>query len=475
MDLEQAKVKFAHPGNEAAIIACVLKDPTNYYEVEAKLTDSDFLTSTHKAIWTVIKSLIRGGVVSVDASSILNQAKVLELDKYIGGYDYITALFEKSIDPNNIGFYIQRVLDASVKFKVIQATKDIEELTESNKTLTGETLTADSIVEYSQQKFLQISIESEKSADALNVSEGVRELLQEVSERPVRGLDTGFSRLDSAINGLEVGTLTVLGARPKVGKSAFLLNVARNIAYNTRAPVLYVDTEMSTREQQFRLLSLLSAVTEREIKDGSFTSDPTKKAAIEQAIEIIESGLILHKYYPDFTPEGIASLTRKYVHQFGVSCLIFDYIKLPDADLQLIGNVKEHQALGYLVVALKNLAGQLQIPTVAAAQIGRVGANKGRVTAADFADSDRILRYANTLLGLAVKTPDEINKLEEQYGREKALDMGMHRLQILETRAGGTDFSGIDIYFRKKIITMCEANVQLRDLMPQGEEDKDGD
>ena len=99
MDLEQAKVKFAHSGNEAAVIACVLKDPANYFEVDSKLCDNDFLTSHHKAIWIIIKTLAREGVVSIDTASILNQASAMKLEDHIGGYDYVTALFDKSIDP----------------------------------------------------------------------------------------------------------------------------------------------------------------------------------------------------------------------------------------------------------------------------------------------------------------------------------------------------------------------------------------
>ena len=154
-------------------------------------------------------------------------------------------------------------------------------------------------------------------------------------------------------------------------------------------------------------------------------------------------------------------MTRKYHHQNRAACLIFDYIKLPDADLQLVSNVKEYQALGYLTVALKNLAGQLQIPVVTAVQLNREGANKGHVSSANFADSDRILRYANTLLGLAAKPKKEQEEEEEKYGRERALAAGTHRLQILDTRSGGTNFEGIDVYFRKQILTMREADEQL--------------
>jgi len=182
--------------------------------------------------------------------------------------------------------------------------------------------------------------------------------------------------------------------------------------------------------------------------------------------------MILHKYYPDFTAEAISSVTRKYHHQHGIGCLLFDYIKLPDSDLQHIGNVKEHQALGYLCVALKNLAGQLDIPVFTAAQIGRLGANKGHITASEFADSDRILRYANTLLGLSAKTKKEQETLAEEFSSEQSIKMGSHRLQILDTRAGGTNFAGLDIHFRKKTLTMKEADVQAADLRPMEPEEE---
>lgn len=477
MDIEQVRTKFAHAGNEAAIIACVLKDPTNYFEVEAKLGDQDFLSPHNRALWTTIKSLIREEITTIDATSLLNQANVLKLEDKIGGYDYINALFEKSVDPNNIDFYIKKVLDASTKFKIVKATGEIGDLTEKNRVLTGDNLDAETIVGFAQEQFLQISVESRKGTDAVDLADGLVDLVEEAKTAPtdVRGLPTGFPILDKAINGLEPGTLTVLGARPKAGKSATLMNITANLAYKMMAPALYIDTEMGTKEQQFRLLSILSGVPEKEIKNGTYANNPEWDRAVDEAIQIAQSGLILHKYYPDFTAEGISALVRKYQHQYGIGCLIFDYIKLPDSDLQLIGNVKEHQALGYLCVALKNLAGQLEIPVLTAAQIGREGANKGHITATDFADSDRILRYANTLLGLAPKSRDEMRKLEEEYGRETALAMGTHRLQILDTRAGGTNFSGIDMYFRKQILTMSEARVQLRDVMSNGEEEENVD
>jgi replicative DNA helicase len=411
----------------------------------------------------------------LDAATLLNQAITLKLEDTVGGYDYINALFEKSIDPANIGFYLTRMLDASTKLRVLLAAEDIIDLAEKNRTLTGEGLDANTLVAGAQEKFLKIALENLRGDDPENLADGLDELLAEAVANPsrVRGLSTGLVSLDEAVNGLEPGTLTVVGARPKVGKSTLLLNWAAHIAYDCQTPILLIDTEMRKPEQQFRLVSILSRVPEKEIKNGTYDEDSQKVDRVRQARDIINSGLILHKYYPDFTAEGVAAMTRKFHHQGAIGCLFFDYIKLPDSDLQLMGRVKEHQALGYLCVALKNLAGQLNIPVVTAAQIGRVG-SQGRVTSSDFADSDRILRYANTLLGLSVKTGKELAKLEEEYGRERRRDAGSHRLQILDTRAGGTNPGGIDIHFRKEILFMEEAREQLSSFRAESEEDEHG-
>jgi len=474
MQTEQTKSEFAHAGNEAAVLACIFRDATNYFEVEAKLSDQDFLTPHHKILWTIIKTLMRAEVTVLDIASVMNQANVLKVEDHVGGYEYVSSLFEKSVNPANILFYIERVADASTKYQIIQAVDEISSLTERNKTLTGETLTAADLVDFSQDKFLEIAVNSERGTEAENLADGLEEMLAEVIQNPttVAGLATGFERLDEAINGLEPGTLTVLGARPKVGKSTFLLNSAINIACRTGVPVLYIDTEMSIREQRMRLVSILSQVPERDIKNGTFYNNEQQREAVEEAKRWAAQGMILHKYYPDFTAEAISSVTRKYHHQHGIGCLLFDYIKLPDSDLQHIGNVKEHQALGYLCVALKNLAGQLNIPVFTAAQIGRLGANKGHITASEFADSDRILRYANTLLGLSAKTKKELHELSEEFGHDQVIRMGSHRLQILDTRAGGTNFTGLDINFRKKVLTMKEADVQVTDLRPSEPEEE---
>lgn len=470
MDWERLKIEFSHAGNENAIIACVLKDPSLFYEVEARISERDFLTTHNRAVWTIIRSLVRQDV-KLDTTTIWTQAEALGLDTKVHGYEYVSALFEKEVDVSNLDFYLSRVADASNKLRVLRILSDLQEMVDKNKQLAPDTLPAASIVEAAQSRFMDLALETQNVADAANIGDTIDAFVEELQPDSPKshGLSTSFSRLDFAINGLEPGTLTVVGARPKVGKSAILLNWTAHIAYQLGVPVLYLDTEMSTREQTLRLLSHLSGVPEKIIKRGEFRNDQQAVLRVEEAKEIVKKGFVAHKYFPDFSAESIGAIARKYYHQEGVRCVIFDYIKLSDDDLDRLRNVKEHQSLGYLCSSLKKVAGELDIPVLTAAQIGREGANKGRITASHFADSDRILRYANTLLGLSTKTREEMTEAEEKFGRQVAMRMGTHRLQILATRAGGENFGGIDVHFRKEILTMCEALEQEADhLKGQG-------
>ena len=467
IDIERAKLEFQHAGNENAILACIMKDITRFYEVEPRLSESDFLTVPTRAIWNIIRYLIRQDV-KLDTTAILAQAESMDLlSKIPQAYDYISALFDKEVDTNNLSFYVDRVSDAGTKVKVLRVLNELEGMVEKNKNFSSDTLPATAIVDLAQSRFLEVSLEAQKASDAIDLGENIDLFIQELTseEAGTMGLTTGFHRLDARLNGLEPGTLTVVGARPKVGKSALLLNWAAHIAYDLQMPVLYLDTEMSAREQKLRLLSILSGVPERSIKRGEFKNDSYATLRVQEAATIIKSGMIAHKYFPDFSAESIASITRKFYHQQGIGCLIFDYIKLSSDDLSRLGNVREHQSLGYLSSALKQVAGELNIPVVTAAQIGRVGANKGRITPADFADSDRVLRYANTLLGLSFKPKEELEKAEELFGRDIAWKMGSHRLQVLAARGGGEDFSGIDIHFRREILTVREADEQESERM----------
>jgi hypothetical protein len=241
---------------------------------------------------------------------------------------------------------------------------------------------------------------------------------------------------------MENGTLTVIAAHKKVGKSTCCMNIALNSAINEGIPILYIDTEMSTAKNKSRILSYITGIPEKRLKRGDVSDK--ERILVRDVMDKFEGNInYYHKYVPGFTPESVTSLIRSYHIKYGVKLVIFDYIKA--ASSSDFKNLKEYQLLGNMTIALKDLAGILDIPILTAVQRSRSG---------DIADSDRIARYADTIIFLDVRTKEEVDELGFSYG--------LYKFVVKHARSGGTtNDKGIGLQFRRPILTLYEAKKQF--------------
>ncbi|MNS56448.1 Replicative DNA helicase [compost metagenome] len=289
------------------------------------------------------------------------------------------------------------------------------------------------------------------------------------SPREMLGVPTGFDEYDRQTGGAVPGRLKCIAATAKTGKSALALNMAKNISINSNVPVLYIDTEMPTGEQVDRLTSIVATelseiiVPERAVSSGLYARNPKMKDAVDTAKEMIKTAPFYHVYMPDFTPEKIRNLARKFQRQHGIEwngykekqfVLIFDYIKMPDEAMK--GNVNEYLVLGQITSMLKNLvAGMLNIPVITFAQLNPRNANNIEdVNSSHMSGSNRIVMYVNELAFLRKKTDKEL----EQDGPEN----GNLVLELGETRNGGSYKGWIHYDIRRGVTSMTELrNVAL--------------
>jgi replicative DNA helicase len=451
--MDSDKGKFGDNGSERAVIAAILAEPDLLIDVQAKLEEHDFLSDHHRALYSVLVHLSKEGVESFDLMVICDVAEKKKMLKAIGEIEYIQSLKSMPIDSNNIGVYIGKVLDASLKYKLFMQAEYIKKdliqsvIDEQN---------CEEIIAKAEGRIINVSMSSKRVEDAVNVSEGLREAVKLRAENPVdiSGLTTGIDLLDKALNGLKPGTLTVLAARAKEGKSTLLMNMAAHMAFEQGLPILYVDTEMRTIEVQNRLLSHVAAVPARSIENGKYILNEQHTRRVNSAFDTLEDGLMLHRYYPGYSIDGLISLVRKYHARDKVGAVFFDYIKMPESNSR---DVKETQILGQVTTTLKDLAGSLNIPVITAAQMKRSSNSdksgpKTMYSDQDVGDSDKIGRYCDTLLALARKSQKEIE--------EDGMDCGTHRIQVLLARGGGTLYRGIDVNCHFPTLTMTQARNQ---------------
>jgi len=256
------------------------------------------------------------------------------------------------------------------------------------------------------------------------------------------GISTGFPILNNQIDGLVPGTLHVIAARLKEGKSTFLTNLSLNVAFKSEpTTVLYIDTEMSFFQWRNRAIAALSGVKERDVIHGGYSDEDYNKI-MDKCVKIMDSKRLFHEYIPGYSVDKIIALYKKYSIKHNLGLIVFDYLKEPDAS-SLERQRKEYQVLGDVTTALKNLAGELNIPAITAVQLNRD---------MDIADSDRIARYGDIIMHWMGREKSEIE--------ETGWEAGSHKLIIKDTRRGGkTNEAGIGYHFFKQTLHIKEVAI----------------
>lgn len=434
---EEIRDLFCKPGDERALISYSLKRIDHFYSICSKMNEDDFLYPDHKMIFILMKTLLSKDIKKFDVSMVIDEAKSNGVLQNIGNYDYLESISRMSLDKSNINVYIDNVLEASTKYKLyVDLNYGLENIVENSTT----SVSSEDLIGAVESRIMDLSTKAKSIREPRDFGDGLDEYIEERKENPVEmcGLSTGFTILNTQIDGLVPGTLNIVSARKKMGKSTFLSNIAAHAAYKERISVLYVDTEMTFEEWRNRIIAMISGVDERVIKHGGYIDEDYNR--IKQSLEIVKKGRLFHQYMPGYSIGKLTALYKKYKIKEHIGLGVFDYIKEPAEGVNADRRRAEWQILGDVTTKLKDLAGELEIPFLAAVQINREGGVAG---------SDRISWFGDVVMQWMYKTKDEIDM--------KGFEGGQYKLVVRDTRrGGGTPEEGIGFRFRKKSLEIKE-------------------
>jgi replicative DNA helicase len=437
-----------NPGAERYIITCCMKNQEVILDVLNHLKPSDFYVDLHKYTYQVILSLVEQDMVP-EPVTIFNKLSDAGIAKpeHLKQLELMKAA---SYDLKNLDEYIGIVKSASVKRQLKNQVIAV-----LNSVLLDEKVTGSDAIEACEESILEIAVDNSDTSAVYQMGSETAAILSERMENPVEvmGIPTGYGKLDQQLGGLQPGRLYVFSARPKVGKSILLLNIVKHVAIDLGIPVLMIDTEMDHRLVEDRLISLISGVEERKIENGLFAASDKDFKAVMKAGQVVQEALIYHHYMSNFTMEGLISVAKKYKLQKNVGLVVFDYIKTPD-DTDF-ASIKEYQSLGQLTSGLKNkIAGALEIPVITACQLGRSAIGESRGSDEHVADSDRISRYADSIIFFRQLTDKE----RETYGEGPAFG---NRIMHVQLNRGGPAQEGLYcVYFDAPVMSMREVGVR---------------
>jgi len=455
-DLE-GTYRFCDYSNERSIISKAIQSEDHFYTLLSKVSQDDFLSEDSKVIFFLMKTLHEAGVRSFDTPLLLSAAKDLGKGA-IFTKDYVEALKNVEVSSLNFDLYLDKLVDDSTKYKLYNDLLNNTNMVFENASSFSSTPSSD-LLSKVQSDILSLSASSLSIEEPTHVADGLDDYLKSIQDNKVElmGLSTGYPVLDKAIDGLVAGTLTIVAARKKMGKSTLLTNIASYVSVHQGDPILYIDTEMTFKEWRDRVIAIISGVDERVIKHGGFKKDKTIYERIINAATLLKKSKLFHFYMPGYTVEKISALFKKYHLKENIVLGVFDYIKEPDSASTEKGR-KEHQILGDVTSKLKDLAGILNIPFLAAVQLNRSG---------DVADSDRIARYGDVIAFWGLR--DKKKAEEEAWDLE---DCGFYGLSIKDSRRGGrTGEAGIGFHFfhSKLIIKEVDITKQIENSRNENE------
>jgi replicative DNA helicase len=385
--------------------------------------------------------------LSIDIISIINLIQHSkhkgELDKF-GGEDYIYTL-EQAPVTDNIPMFCRQIINEYIKRQTYDTCEEILNSILENK--------INNPLEVMNTKTMELTLENTKKNKTYKMGDKLQERLDKRQDAgKLAGLSTGWKKFDNITGGASGGDLVVVCAESKVGKSVALMNWAENIAVQQQLPILWIDTEQSDEEEEYRLLAITSQVPEEELKRGLYKVDTfygtavDKQQRIDRALALIKSAKFFHVYMPDFTTEKVIAKTREYYLKEGIVAVFFDYIHLTDTLLSTYRGMRDDIILTTFTNTLKTIGGELGIPVFTAVQENRSGYNNTEKDAKNIGGSIGILQKATQLLFLRNMTDEEL-----------ALTPNANQKFIVKYLRHGECPQEINIMYSRPFITMREA------------------
>lgn len=443
------------PGSERNLISICLKNNDKLIDVEnAGLYPEHLSVDGHKKILIVMQYLFEKKV-KVEPMSIMEALPGKSKDdvEALGGLEYLLTLQQSFVEPNSLPIFIEKIKQSYTRAFLVNLAKETEDFVLSSN---ADTLNPTELLGFVENKLQDANVDTKEEVEVYKMGTDTEQVLDERSKTPatVPGLEVGWKKYDQITNGAQPGDLIIVCAPSKTGKSVTLTNWAKNLSIKDRLPILYIDTEMNSREQEDRLLAMLTGIPHSEIVSGMYVMDSAYGTAedkcrlLAEAREKLNLGNYYHIYMPQFTIEKVTALTRKFQRQFGIVALFFDYIKIPSNQADFRSS-QEYQKLGFFTSGLKDLAGLLKIPVFSACQTNRgSGGENDDPNESDIGGSYRILQLASKLMFLYNKSLEKIAK--------EGKDKGNQQLFIKWQRNGESDCEPINIMFHKPIILQEE-------------------
>lgn len=423
--MDEVSIKRIMPHSleaEQSVIGSMLMDKQAIVQASELVDKESFYNQQYGIMYDAMVELYNEGQ-PVDPVTVVARLKEKGAPEHVTSTEFIMQTINAVPTSANVKYYATIVAEKAVQRRLIRITEGI-----ANQCYQGEEA-LDSILADTEKKIFDL-LQNRASGEYVPIKNVVMNVLKKIEKASqntgnVTGIATGFTDLDYRTSGLQPSDLVLLAARPSMGKTAIVLNIAQYIAVKERKTTAIFSLEMSKEQLVNRFLSAESRVNAQTLRNGNLNADEWERL-VEGAGIIGESRLIIDDT-PGITITELRSKCRKYKLEHDLSIVIIDYLQL----MQGTGKSESRQQeISDISRSLKALARELQVPVVALSQLSRAVEQRPdhRPMLSDLRESGAIEQDADVVMFL----------YRDEYYNKDTPDKGIAELIIAKQRNGPT-------------------------------------
>jgi replicative DNA helicase len=352
------------PEIEEAVLGALMIERDAYSLVSEILRPESFYEHRHQLLYKAITSLAMRQQ-PIDILTVAEQLRSTGDLEEVGGPFYITQLSGKVASSAHIEYHARIIAQKFLARELITFTSNIQTMA------FDETQDVDELMQQAEGKLFEISQKNmKKDYTQINpVIQEAYEMLQKAAARTdgLSGLESGFYALDKMTSGWQNSDLVIIAARPAMGKTAFVLSMAKNMAVNAKIPVALFSLEMSNVQLVNRLIVNVCEIPGEKIKSGQLA--PYEWGQLDYKIKELYDAPLFVDDTPSLSVFELRTKARRLVREHGVKIIIIDYLQLMNASGMSFGSRQEE--VSTISRSLKGLAKELNIPIIALSQLNR--------------------------------------------------------------------------------------------------------
>ena len=366
--MDEALIKRVPPHSieaEQSVVGAMLMDRDAITTASEIICGDDFYQTAYGVIFDSVVELFNEGK-PVDLITLQNRLKEKDVPEEISSLEFVRDLLAAVPTSANVKYYAEIVAEKSTLRKMIKMNEEIANACYLAKE------PVEAIMERTEKKVFEL-VQNRNNGDFVPIKQVVLNALEKIeksskSKGTVTGIPTGFIDLDYKTSGLQPSDLILVAARPSMGKTAFVLNIAQHVAFRQNKTVAIFSLEMSKEQLVNRLFSLESYVDAQLLRTGNLKDSDWEKL-IEGAGIIGRSNLIIDDT-PGISISEMRSKCRKYKLEHNLELIIIDYLQLMSGS---VGGRSEsrQQEISDISRSLKALARELHVPVISLSQLSR--------------------------------------------------------------------------------------------------------